>query len=68
MTSYGYSGYNETYVKALEANLALALKGYEYILSKQTFLAGDELTLVDLFHISHGSLCLAVSQTSVQCP
>ncbi|EJD00514.1 glutathione S-transferase [Fomitiporia mediterranea MF3/22] len=32
------------------------LKGYERILSKQKYLAGDELTLADLIHLPYGDL------------
>ena len=32
------------------------LEGYERILAKQKFLAGDELTIADLFHLPHGSM------------
>ena len=38
-------------VAALSANLDI----YEQILSKQRYLAGDELTLVDLLHLPYGS-------------
>ncbi|KAG8686990.1 hypothetical protein FRC11_008005 [Ceratobasidium sp. 423] len=30
------------------------MEGYERILSKQKFLAGDTFTLADLFHLPHG--------------
>ncbi|KAI5121725.1 hypothetical protein M0805_009018 [Coniferiporia weirii] len=39
-------------VKALEEKL----KVYEIILSKQKYLAGDELTLADLLHLPYGAL------------
>ncbi|KAI5121754.1 hypothetical protein M0805_009042 [Coniferiporia weirii] len=39
-------------VKALEEKL----KVYEIILSKQKYLAGDELTLADLLHLPYGTL------------
>ncbi|KAG9007849.1 hypothetical protein FRB90_009204 [Tulasnella sp. 427] len=32
------------------------LDGYERILSKQKYLAGDELTVVDLWHLPHGEI------------
>ncbi|KAF5349185.1 hypothetical protein D9756_009375 [Leucocoprinus leucothites] len=38
--------------KALEAKL----DAYETILSKQKYLAGDELTLADLIHLGYGSI------------
>lgn len=64
VNSYGYEGYNKTYVGALEDSLALSLKGYEAILSRQAFLAGDQMTLVDLFHLPHGSLVILVRPPS----
>ncbi|KAF8645502.1 hypothetical protein AX16_007787 [Volvariella volvacea WC 439] len=36
--------------------LAAKLDAYERILSKQKYLAGDEVTLADLFHVPHGIL------------
>ncbi|THU96113.1 glutathione S-transferase [Dendrothele bispora CBS 962.96] len=36
--------------------LSTKLDGYERILSKQKFLAGDEITLADLYHLSYGEL------------
>jgi glutathione S-transferase len=38
--------------EALDASLA----GYEAILSRQKYLAGDELTLIDLSHLPYGTL------------
>lgn len=32
------------------------LDGYERILSKQKYLAGDNITVVDLFHLPHGTI------------
>ncbi|KAJ7731554.1 glutathione S-transferase [Mycena maculata] len=40
--------------RALE-NLTATLNVYEVILGKQRFLAGDEFTLADLFHVAFGS-------------
>ena len=34
----------------------MALSTYEKILSKQAYLAGDEITLADLFHLPLGKL------------
>jgi glutathione S-transferase len=39
-------------VKMLEAKL----DGYEVILGKQKYLGGDQLTLVDLFHLPYGAM------------
>lgn len=36
------------------------LKGYERMLAKTRFLAGDELTVVDMFHIPFGEAMIQV--------
>ncbi|KAF8204436.1 glutathione S-transferase-like protein, partial [Mycena galopus ATCC 62051] len=41
-------------VAAAIADLDKALEGYDAMLAKQKYLAGDELTLADLFHLPHG--------------
>ncbi|KAL0574240.1 hypothetical protein V5O48_007711 [Marasmius crinis-equi] len=41
------------------AQLDAKLKAYEVILGKQKYLAGDEVTLADLFHLPYGSLLAA---------
>ncbi|KAJ7927241.1 glutathione S-transferase [Mycena leptocephala] len=41
---------------AAVSQLSVNLDAYEVILSKQKFLAGDEFTLADLFHVSFGCL------------
>ena len=38
-----------------EANFDEVLAYYDEVLAKQKYLAGDELTLVDLFHLPNGS-------------
>jgi glutathione S-transferase len=40
----------------LHATLTVKFEGYERLLSKQKYVAGDELTLEDLFHLPHGAL------------
>ncbi|KAK1222837.1 hypothetical protein PQX77_014259 [Marasmius sp. AFHP31] len=40
----------------LIAQLNAKLKAYEIILGKQKYLAGDEVTLADLFHLPYGTL------------
>ncbi|KAF5349754.1 hypothetical protein D9758_010193 [Tetrapyrgos nigripes] len=40
-------------------NIDTKLDGYERILAKQKYIAGDELTMVDLFHLPYGSLLAA---------
>jgi len=47
---------NEERVKVLIAQLDGKLDGYEAILGGQKYLAGDEVTLADLFHLPNGSL------------
>ncbi|EIN03543.1 glutathione S-transferase [Punctularia strigosozonata HHB-11173 SS5] len=47
---------NDALVTQLAATLETKLNGYEAILSKQKYLAGDELTLADLFHLPYGSM------------
>ena len=44
--------------RVAEAITALAgkLEGYERILGKQRYLAGDKLTIADLFHLPGGAL------------
>ena len=45
----------------LEAKLDI----YEKILSKQKYLAGDELTLADLFHLPYGTLISAAGSDAI---
>jgi len=47
---------DEKRVEELVAQFELKLNGYEAILSKQKYLAGNELTLADLFHLPYGSI------------
>jgi glutathione S-transferase len=46
---------DEARVTELAATLEGKMAGYEAILSKHRYLAGDELTLADLFHLPYGS-------------
>ncbi|KAM6490692.1 glutathione S-transferase-like protein [Amanita muscaria] len=46
---------NEELAKSYENSLAAKLDVYEKILSNQKYLAGDEITLADLFHIPYGA-------------
>ncbi|CAE6447761.1 unnamed protein product [Rhizoctonia solani] len=43
-------------IKRCVETLDNAFSGYERILSKQKFLAGDNLTLADLFHLPYGKI------------
>ena len=42
-------------VKKHADTLSAKLDVYEQILGKQKYIAGDELTLVDLFHLPYGA-------------
>ncbi|XP_006455221.1 hypothetical protein AGABI2DRAFT_121158 [Agaricus bisporus var. bisporus H97] len=43
-------------VEELKTSLAAKLDVYDEILSKQKYIAGDNVTLADLFHLPYGSL------------
>ncbi|KAG9123815.1 hypothetical protein FRC07_013863 [Ceratobasidium sp. 392] len=45
---------NEVLATHYETNLKTKLEGYERVLSKQKYLAGDHVTLADLFHLPYG--------------
>jgi len=47
---------DEARVKHLIATLNEKLDAYEVILSKQAYLAGDNVTLADLFHLPYGTI------------
>lgn len=47
---------NEAHVTELVARLEIKLNAYEVILGKQKYLAGEEVTLADLFHLPYGTL------------
>ncbi|KAF7972944.1 hypothetical protein HWV62_16506 [Athelia sp. TMB] len=47
---------DEAKVAQLTTTLGAKLDAYEKILSKQKYVAGDEITLADLFHLPHGTL------------
>ncbi|KAJ7244093.1 glutathione S-transferase [Mycena rebaudengoi] len=51
---------DETAVATALAGLAATLEVYERILGTQKFLAGDEFTLVDLFHVAFGAPLAAI--------
>jgi glutathione S-transferase len=46
---------DEALVAELAKTLEAKLAGYEAILAKQKYLAGDEITLADLSHLPHGA-------------
>ncbi|KAI0271236.1 glutathione S-transferase [Russula aff. rugulosa BPL654] len=48
---------DEKLVEELVGKLEGKLDGYETILGKQKYLAGDNLTVADLFHLPYGSIC-----------
>ncbi|KAG8901335.1 hypothetical protein FRC01_009878, partial [Tulasnella sp. 417] len=47
---------DEKRLQYLIDTLSAKLDGYERILSKQKYLAGDELTIVDLWHIPYAEM------------
>ncbi|KAF9254745.1 thioredoxin-like protein [Marasmius fiardii PR-910] len=47
---------DQNYVNKLMVTLEKNLQVYEQILGKQKYLAGDEISLADLFHISFGAM------------
>ncbi|KAJ3522130.1 hypothetical protein NM688_g8920 [Phlebia brevispora] len=47
---------NEETVKTYFATLQGKLAGYERILSKQKYLAGEEISVADLFHLPYGAM------------
>merc|ERR1711879_50815 len=49
-------------VEALAKQLATYLDGYEQILSKSTYMAGEDFTLVDIFHIPYGAKLFAIGK------
>ncbi|KIK68339.1 hypothetical protein GYMLUDRAFT_1007598 [Collybiopsis luxurians FD-317 M1] len=51
---------NEAEFQGSIAVLSSKLEEYEHILSRQTYLAGEELTLADLYHVPCGALLTGV--------
>jgi glutathione S-transferase len=47
---------DEARVTEYTTTLASKLEGYERILAKQKYIAGDELTIADIFYLPHGSI------------
>jgi glutathione S-transferase len=47
------------------AALDVTLAVYEGILSKRKYLAGDEVTVADLFHLPYGSMAKDVGYSSI---
>ncbi|PYI09739.1 glutathione S-transferase [Aspergillus sclerotiicarbonarius CBS 121057] len=50
----GHGETDEARVQALFAQLELTLEGYERVLAKQPYLAGETVTLADLAHLPYG--------------
>ncbi|KAE8394851.1 glutathione S-transferase [Aspergillus alliaceus] len=50
----GHGETDEARVKFLLSQLDLTLKGYERVLSKQRYLAGEQVTVADLAHLPYG--------------
>ncbi|KAF8226833.1 glutathione S-transferase [Tricholoma matsutake] len=59
----GQAGDKAVFDKHIES-LAAKLDAYDIILGKQKYMAGDELTLVDFFHLPYGSM-LAIADSEV---
>ncbi|KAF9259398.1 glutathione S-transferase [Marasmius fiardii PR-910] len=55
---------NPATFQSLVEQLDAKLKGYEYILGKQKYLGGNQLTVADLYHLPYGSM-LAVAGSDV---
>ncbi|KAF9891739.1 hypothetical protein FE257_003220 [Aspergillus nanangensis] len=55
-TRKGHGETDEARVKSLLSQLDLTLEGYERLLSKQKYLAGDNLTIADLSHLPYGTM------------
>lgn len=53
-------------VEVLKALLAKRLIGYERILAKSKYVAGDKLTIADLFHLPYGRMVVNVSPGAVE--
>ncbi|KIJ60351.1 hypothetical protein HYDPIDRAFT_177446 [Hydnomerulius pinastri MD-312] len=51
---------DEARAKSLHTQLAAKLDAYEVILGKQKYLAGNQVTLADLFHLPYGSVILDI--------
>ena len=51
----GLGAADESKVAQYEAQLEAAFVAYEKIFAKQAYLAGDEVTLADLFHLSYAT-------------
>lgn len=47
---------DEERVKELSIKLDAKLDAYDKLLSKQKYLAGEQITLADLFHLSYGAM------------
>ncbi|KAH7884261.1 thioredoxin-like protein [Phlebopus sp. FC_14] len=51
---------DEARAKSLRTQLAAKLDAYDVILGKQKYLAGQEVTLADLFHLPYGALVVDI--------
>ncbi|KAF9236274.1 glutathione S-transferase [Melanogaster broomeanus] len=51
---------DEARAKTLRTSLAGKLDAYEVILGRQKYLAGNEVTLADLFHLPYGAIILDI--------
>ncbi|KZT64429.1 glutathione transferase [Daedalea quercina L-15889] len=53
-------------VESLTTQLLAKLDAYEVILGKQKYLAGDEVTIADLFHLTYGSMLAPVGINALE--
>ncbi|KAG1781760.1 glutathione S-transferase [Suillus placidus] len=51
---------DEARAKSLQGQLSAKLDAYDVILGKQKYLAGNDITLADLFHLPYGAVVLDV--------
>ncbi|TCD65837.1 hypothetical protein EIP91_002142 [Steccherinum ochraceum] len=55
LPSFGF-GVDPSYAQKRLQNLYASLDVYETVLSKQKYIAGDEFSLIDIFHLPYGTL------------
>jgi glutathione S-transferase len=54
---------DEGRIAELERTLAAKLEGYERVLARSRYLAGDQLTLGDVFHLPYGTMAESTGVT-----
>ncbi|KZT04880.1 glutathione transferase [Laetiporus sulphureus 93-53] len=58
----------ERVVSALLQQLNVKMDAYEAMLSKSKYLAGDDVTLADLFHLTYGSMLCSIGIDVLESP